>query len=101
MASDIPRHKTPRRKQYNRELHAHRYATDPAYREACRKRSRESKKRRYDSDPEYREVLRERVRRYAAEGRIQKKKPKPGAPLAQCEDCGRLVPGGVHQCEES
>lgn len=91
----IPRHKKPGRKKYNRELHAHRYATDPKYREECRRRSRESKKRRWDADPEYREILRARVRRYAAEGRIQKKKPKPGSLLAQCEDCGKMTPGGV------
>ena len=90
--------KRPNRKEYNRELHARRWAEDPEYREACRARWRRRYHEKYPNDPEYRQKAKDRAARYVAKNGRPKRKPTGAVKIRQCEECGHTFTGVGRKC---
>lgn len=86
------------RKEYNRELHARRMATDPEYRERKKAYARAWANAKYASDPVYRQRAKDRAKAYAATHGHSVKKPKATGRTRQCTECGTMFKGIGRHC---
>lgn len=74
----------------------------------CRnKRHAEWARNKYATDPVYRERMKAKERDRQRKIKTGEHVPKPHTPakvrrarMVQCEDCGRLAPGGKHSCDD-